>query len=170
MLCDICHKKEAIIHFKQVAGGETLELHLCEECAQDKGVNLFSMEKIPFEEHLPLADLLAGFGDTSYITGEKKTAGKCPNCGITYADFKNIGKLGCSECYRTFKNQLLPLLNKIQGSIHHVGKIPGIRKKTGEDRVSKLKQELKETIEKEKYEKAAVIRDKIKKIEKKQRK
>ena len=33
MLCDICHRNEALIHIKEIIGSEKKELNLCEECA-----------------------------------------------------------------------------------------------------------------------------------------
>ncbi len=77
--------------------------------------------------------------------------------------------MGCSECYRTFNKKLLPLLRRLHGSVQHTGKAPlqkvGVGKKGKE--IMELRRELQKVIEKEEYEKAAVIRDKIKKLEKK---
>ncbi len=172
MLCDACHNKQSTIHFKRVSNNEIVEIHLCEDCAQEKGINLFTMDEVPFgEQQFGLADLLAGFTDVPSALEMKKVIRKCPNCGITYADFKKSGRLGCSECYKAFKDQLAPLLGRLQGSTHHKGKIPEIQGKPKKlikrETIGELKVKLRYLIKKENYEEAAVIRDKIKVFERK---
>ena len=88
---------------------------------------------------------------------------KCSNCGLTYADFVRTGKLGCSQCYEAFHNQIKPLLNRLHGHFKHMGKIPAsIRIQA--DRIQKIeeiKNRLKQAVLKEEYEKAAELRDQI---------
>ena len=78
---------------------------------------------------LALADLLAAFTDSQPSITKNKYGGKCPNCGLTYSSFKSSGRLGCSECYEAFRNELVPLLGRLQGSTGHVGKAPHTGKK-----------------------------------------
>jgi len=52
----------------------------------------------------------------------------CPKCNSTYKRFREVGRLGCSECYSTFENQLAPIIQKIHGYNEHIGKVP---KKSG---------------------------------------
>lgn len=92
---------------------------------------------------------------------------KCPKCGLSYEGFQEIGKLGCSECYRSFRDKLVPLLRRIHGNTRHGGKIPS---KAGEDmarakELERLKRELEEAVRNEEYERAAEIRDRIKLLE-----
>ena len=97
MQCDICHKNEATVHLTEIIDNQITELHLCEECARNKGAQM--------EQHFGLADLLAGLADLGQsfeVVG--KTELKCPNCGLTYQDFRRVGRLGCSECYQAFKD------------------------------------------------------------------
>ena len=175
MFCDICHNKQATIHFKHVSNNEIVEIHFCEDCAHEKGINLFTMEDMPLgEQQFALADLLAGFTDMPSSIKEKKFVKKCPNCGITYSDFKSSGRLGCSECYKSFRNQLMPLLKKLQGSTQHSGKAIGVKHKPEklkkEKTLQELRTELRRTVDREEYEKAAVIRDRIKELESKKNK
>ncbi|NIM03061.1 hypothetical protein GTN66_02785 [bacterium] len=172
MLCDECKKNEATIHFTQILDNKVTKSHLCQECAKDKGVLFPSLDEALFEgPHLALASLLAGLSDiaTPYALEKPKVARKCPNCKATYADFRESGRLGCSECYRTFNKELMPLLRRLHGSVRHTGRVP--LKKVGVGRKAKeiieLRRELQRAIDKEEYEKAAVIRDKIKGLEKK---
>ena len=46
---------------------------------------------------------------------------------MSYQDFTRTGKIGCSDCYKTFALALEPLLRRIHGSSTHIGKIPNPR-------------------------------------------
>lgn len=173
MLCDICGKNQATVHLTEIIDDKMTELHLCEECAQKKGAQM--------ESHFGLADLLAGLADLGgqFTTTKKETRIKCSRCGLTYEDFKKIGRLGCGECYTAFKEALLPLLKRIHGSTQHCGKVPKKLTKVAKapkvsakqkDELQELREQLQKAIQIEEFEKAAEIRDKIREIEKKQQK
>jgi len=88
---------------------------------------------------------------------------ECPSCGHTPEDIMASGKIGCSKCYEYYKKDLLPLIEKCQtGATKHVGKVP---KNLHPESLSKLENELKAAITKEDYEKAAALRDEIKKLQ-----
>ncbi len=161
MLCDVCNKNQATVHLTEIIDDQMNELHLCEQCARQKSAQM--------EQQFGLADLLAGLSDIQKPAEEKEAiAVKCPNCGLTYKDFKKIGRLGCGECYSSFKKYLGPLLKKIHGSGMHLGKSP--LEETGEskakiDDMQDLRYKLKQAIESEAYEEAAKIRDQIRKMQ-----
>lgn len=162
MQCDVCAKNEATVHLTEIVNDKVTKLHLCETCAREKGAEM--------EEHFGLSDLLSGLADLgSSIESRAASAVKCPNCKITYQDFKRVGRLGCSECYEAFKNELAPLLRRIHGADRHVGKVPLRIGKTVKD--TKLLQDLKTKMEKaiqtEDFEEAARLRDKINDLESK---
>ncbi|MDP8216907.1 MAG: UvrB/UvrC motif-containing protein [Candidatus Kaelpia imicola] len=164
MVCDICAEKEATVHLTEIINGKVTELHLCEDCARKKGTQM--------EQHFGISDLLSGLADLSSSLEVKEDPGlKCANCGMSYNDFKKSGRFGCSECYGAFKKYIPSLLKRIHGSTKYVGDIP----KTGEfkvvrDELQQLRKELQSAIEKEEYERAAEVRDEIKKLEKKRTK
>ena len=93
----------------------------------------------------------------------------CPNCGMSYADFQQTGKIGCSVCYGTFRRQLEPLLRRIHGTSTHSGKIP--RRSGGtlelKQEIKRLRGELKEKVAQEEYEEAARLRDEVRALEQK---
>ncbi len=162
MLCDICGKKEATVHITEIINEKMAKLHLCEECAKEKGAEM--------EEHFGLSDLLAGLTDLgANIEPEMMDTVKCNFCGFTYRDFKKMGRLGCSECYEAFKKQLAPLLKRIHGADRHVGKVPLMIGKTVKDSRSlqDLKMKMEKAIQTEDFEEAARLRDQIKELEKK---
>jgi protein arginine kinase activator len=98
---------------------------------------------------------------------EKHYEPRCSNCGTYYSEFKKGGFLGCSECYTSFKDELDPVLKRVQGSVRHAGKVPGSRMKarTNRNDMDGLRIMLQRAIENEEYEDAAKIRDEIKKMQ-----
>lgn len=159
MLCNECGKNEANVHVTQIINGKKTETHLCEECAKKNQTffnSNFSMENL-FSSMLNNA-----FNSTTYLPSKG-----CSKCGMTYDEFRNIGKFGCSDCIDTFKPKLMPIVKNIQGYDIHSGKIPkraGGSFKIQKD-IEKLKAQLKYAIENEEYEKAAQLRDKIREME-----
>ncbi len=163
MLCEECGKNQATVHMKKIINNHMTESHLCEECAKKN--NNFG-----FDTSFSIQNILAGLIDNSYDSPVKIEHIKsltCDNCGLTYGKFRQIGKLGCSSCYESFKEKLVPLLRKIHGHDSHAGKIP---KKAGKDvstkkMIDELKAELNLAVNKEEFEKAAQIRDEIKNLQ-----
>lgn len=91
---------------------------------------------------------------------------KCPKCNTTLEDYKKTGLLGCSYCYTYFEDYLAQSIRRVQGGMKHVGKIPKSAKVEilNKRKIDDLKIKLKELIEKEKFEEAAKVRDKIKSV------
>ena len=80
-----------------------------------------------------------------------------------------MGRLGCSECYNSFRKYLMPLLKRIHGSSRHYGKIPLaiVMPAQGKPELAELKTKLEKAIRDEEFEEAARIRDALKELEKK---
>jgi protein arginine kinase activator len=165
MLCDVCNKNEATVHLTEIVNSEVTKLHLCEGCAREKATEM--------EEHFGLAELLAGLADFGIkAEGEDLAKLKCGNCGFTYMDFKKVGRLGCSECYESFRKHLAPLLKRIHGADQHYGKAPLKAQKVVRvrDDIQQLKAKLQKAVQMEEFEEAAKLRDQIKELEKKMEK
>ena len=165
MLCNICNKNPATVHLTEIIDEQMSELHLCEECARQKSQAM--------EQQFGLSDLLAGMADfdkPKNESAEMASLVKCPRCGLTYADFKKIGRLGCGECYNAFMKYLGPLLKRIHGSTQHTGKSPQRASKVLKKRIDiqELRNRLNKAIVSEAFEEAAKIRDQIKELEKKE--
>lgn len=157
MICEKCHKKQATTHIKSVVNGVKQEYNLCSECAATEGFVANSLTGM----------LASMFGDVSKYDALVESK-KCSVCGVSFADIAKSGKVGCSECYTTFYDELLPYLKRVHGSINHVGKIPNsaplmVTPKT--KTVKDLRQELSRLVAEENYEQAAIVRDKIKEME-----
>jgi len=153
----ICKQNEATVHLTQMAEGKIKKVDLCEDCSKAKGVD----DPTGFS----LADLLLGLGAAQELA--QTSAGSelsCPVCGFSQADFKKSGRLGCAECYRTFRDGLEGLLKTMHKGIHHVGKAPHAQP-PGQDppgRLKALHKRLEQAIAGERYEEAAKLRDEIK--------
>lgn len=159
MLCCICKEREATVHYTKIDGDKVQKVDLCEECSKTKGVN----DPVGFE----LADLLLGLGASKEI--EQSAGGaevKCPRCGFTQADFKKAGRLGCSECYKTFAEGLDGLLKTMHKGTRHIGKVPEALRQSREltDRLKVLQKKLTKAVEDENFEQAASLRDEIKQM------
>ncbi len=99
---------------------------------------------------------------------KKKTSNlTCPLCGRTFKDFMHTGRFGCGACYNAFDAKIRPLMKQLHGADSHVGRGPELDRKKAESisRELNLKEELREAIAQEEYERAAEIRDKLKKLE-----
>ena len=163
MKCEICDVAEATIHVKEVKNDKVTELHLCERCAREKGYHSM-VEK----GKLSLASQMVWMAENLYPEGSARMGTvQCNDCGLKYSEFLRTGRLGCPQCYREFGGQLKQILRRVHGSIRHVGKAPG---KEGEEferrrEIQTLHEELERAIEREEYEKAAQLRDRIRAME-----
>jgi protein arginine kinase activator len=164
MLCDDCKKKQASVNFTQIIGNKKTLLKLCQECSEKRG----------FSSHGVAAGAAAsGFGVGNLISKmateyeEEKDAVACPRCKLKYVEFKQTGRLGCGACYSIFGKRLDDLLRKIHGSDYHIGKVPkNIEPAIEQSRhMEALRKELKDAILRENFEKAAKLRDKIKRMD-----
>ena len=155
MLCNICHKNLATVHFTEIVSDEIVEMHICQDCSKSKKKELIGSVDI-----------------FDFIKKENKEKNdslpKCNICGISYQEFKKNGVLGCARCYSGFRKQLLPLLKKIHSRTWHVGKSHFLDEKQAVAKmtVGKLREQLNRAISLEEYEEASKLRDKIKIIEK----
>lgn len=151
MKCSKCGKNNANITYNQNINGEVTNLNLCEECAHKLGIfNSFDDIFSPMVL------------DLDYILPEEI---KCKKCGYTLSKYRNSGLFGCDSCYDTFKNEIDSILLKLQGKNRNVQKLESNKNDKPESQEEKLRKKLEQLVKDEKFEEAAVIRDKIKKLE-----
>jgi len=161
MVCELCKQGQATVHLTEIVNDQMSELHLCEACANQKGAQV--------ESHFGLSDLLSGLADYSKAQEpEDVTTKACLTCGMTYEDFRKVGRLGCADCYTTFRRSLGNLLKRIHGSPIHVGKSP-VRlikpAKIAKSELLELKRKLERAITNEAFEEAAKLRDQVRRLE-----
>lgn len=158
MKCDVCDK-EATVFLTQIINGQMTTVNLCEGCSKAKGVT---------DE--------MGFGLAEAFLGSAKggVAAKqavqddivCPACGFTQAQLKKIGRMGCPECYGTFREGLDSLLKSMHKGTKHVGKAPR-RQAAGAKPLrtaASLREELERAVKEERYEDAARLKAELEKI------
>ncbi|MEW6243179.1 MAG: UvrB/UvrC motif-containing protein [Bacillota bacterium] len=156
MVCQECGQRPATVHVVRVVNNRKSEAYLCEECARSKG----NME-IVFN---PLVSLLQGF--TAFPQAEMEDE-KCKLCGMSFSDFKQLGRMGCDGCYNTFRPKIDPVLKRVHGSVKHVGKVPakaGAELKISRE-IERLRNLLQAAVKNEDYERAASLRDQIRELE-----
>ena len=91
---------------------------------------------------------------------------ECQICGIKFVDFRNTGRLGCPHDYIEFRDELTPLLENIHGETKHCGKSPRRQPQTQQmqNELIQLRKQLLQAVNKEAYEEAAKIRDRIRQL------
>src|SRR5699024_7465598 len=146
------------------------EIHVCELCAQKKGY--IHQQEEPYSLH----ELLSGLFNFNPSSIELQSNDlfkqikkvECSKCHTTFEDFQRIGKFGCANCYHSFQDRMDAIFRKVHsGNTRHHGKIP---KRRGGDlhkkkEIAQFRSKLQQLIEQEEFEQAAIIRDKIKKLE-----
>lgn len=199
MLCE-CGKHEATIHEVIITSDKRkVERHLCEFCAREKGVS--SDPYIPIDKLISTTNYIMGQAltqaqrdddaDLEEVSGQEHKPGpsvhqrnapaSCVGCGLSYAQFKKNGLLGCPACYQTFEDRIGPMIERAhEGGCSHVGKVPkralnnsrnagdssriesllgNVRQR--EERLESLRLRLAKSIHDEEYEQAAMLRDEL---------
>lgn len=156
--CEKCDH-EATVHLTEIADGQKNERHLCEECAATEGITI--------KAQLPISQLLEELVLQS-AAGKELSELRCDVCGITFLEFRQNGLLGCPNDYQAFEDVLVPLLERAhEGVTVHAGRTPAnaAEQERRQNELLRLRGQLKEAVADEDYERAAEIRDRIKKLE-----
>jgi protein arginine kinase activator len=159
MMCQRCGKEVATIHLTEISNNQKQERHLCEECAREEGIAIAA-------QTVNLKDVLSGFLQ-AHETASAEAGLACPLCGITYAEFRNQGRLGCPNDYDVFAEPLAEVFQKVHGGAEHTGKVPVRSGGAGEEHreLIQLRRRLQEAVDGEDYEQAAELRDQIREKE-----
>lgn len=101
MKCQRC-AKQATYHITDIERGKPHEYHFCDEHARD--------HLDPTKDHgeaSGIGKLAKGLieggpaGVKESSAADKQT---CPNCQITFLEFRNTGRLGCPHDYEVFRD------------------------------------------------------------------
>jgi protein arginine kinase activator len=179
MLCQVCQENPATVHVTDVVYGEEAptepagpsappgqgpqgleERHLCEQCAQASNLPQTTVSK-------PVGAEIWKLLQASAKRTRKEQGLACPDCGMTLAEFRQRGRLGCPRDYEVFMPQLRDLLERIHGATRHSGRVPGLDDQKMErlQRVNELQRQLEAAIREEAYETAAELRDQLKTLQ-----
>ena len=164
MLCDNCKERDAVINLTQVEHDSKVTLHLCEQCAQQKGVETGGAVL-----KSPLGGFITAMGKgTASLLPNPADGLRCSACGSTLKDFRESGRLGCAECYGAFETHLRDLLRRLHGSSQHLGEryaAPGAEHADPQAELLDLKDQLRRAVDSENFELAAELRDRIRVLE-----
>ena len=158
VMCERCGKNHATVYVTRVINGKETREMLCRACAGD----VWSFDSLDLNKLFS-----AGVG------GRRTSV--CENCGRSLAEFNSSGRLGCSQCYQSFAEQLAPVINRFHGAKRHVGKVrlPGggiswqDDPKLAEKHYQRLalQKQLDELVSLERFEDAAGVRDDISRLD-----
>lgn len=177
MMCQSCGQRAATTHIKTIVNGQLSESHLCSQCAQKQGYGHMLSEWNGFGSLL--SGLLSGGREQ-----ETREETRCPGCGATFGEISRSGRMGCAQCYNTFRSRLIPVIERLHGQAVHKGKVPGgsalrvqeenrqllnVEEQKQETEITQKKRLLQKAIEAQDFEQAAVLRDEIKELEKNER-
>ena len=159
-----CHEcaKPAVFHVTEIDDGPPEEVHFCEEHfhAYMKGEAEGLGPSTPKGE---AAKTKAALKEVGAATGRAADV-RCPECGVSFAEFREKGRFGCPGDYAVFREQLMPLIENIHDATRHDGKVPagaGRGEDSRQHRLVRLRKELAAAVEDEQYEEAAKLRDAI---------
>lgn len=161
MICEKCKKNHATVHLTEIVKDVKRELHVCDNCARQMGI----VQKF---QQFSITELLNKLIDPQVRKQVKQFESlACAHCGLTYTDFRSRGRFGCAQDFDVFAPGLAPLLEKIHGSVRHVGRVPGDAPEAArvQRELAGLQRELAEMKKAENYERCAEIRDRISQLE-----
>lgn len=174
--CQACGARPAIVEFVQVTGDQRREMSLCRECALSIGM------RSQVEAFQRLSQLLMQQPALTDITEDMRAAlgTTCRHCGLVFEEFVKTGLLGCPECYSEFHDLLKPVLRRLHGVTRKAAEETIEATKSAPLRVShvenepaaegraesreQLEMQLNLALLEENYERAAEIRDQLKKL------
>ncbi|MBR4834775.1 MAG: UvrB/UvrC motif-containing protein [Thermoguttaceae bacterium] len=171
MKCQKCDKV-ATFHITEMTDSQPEELHLCDEhayeylhgskaksadedaCSCDDCADVCEIED---EDDATLKELTEDLMETDFQS--------CPCCGLGFQEFRKTGRLGCANDYRAFQDRIEPFLLSVHGADEHVGKRPKRRGSVDYGpTLVRLRNELTDAVATEDYERASILRDKIKEL------
>lgn len=164
--CQQCHEHEAIVHLTLASNGNSVTVHLCSECAAERGI------KSGLVDWSSVAGLPEGIGDLlpEWFTGGSDLAVRCDCCGTTVADWRASRLLGCERCWLAFESSLTDLVRRFHGSRVHQGPVylrpdqehhPDVLL---ESHRARIRAELADAVGREAFEDAAVLRDALREL------
>ncbi len=161
MICQYCQEQPAQVQYTEVVGGTKRVEWLCTGCARERGINIqiqgLAMDPPPSSLPSPLP---------VPPTPNTEPELECTNCGLDLATFRERGRVGCAECYEVFSDALGPLLRRVHHATEHALSEGGRDARSRLGRVlDTLRRELLEIVQREEFERAASIRDEIRRYE-----
>ncbi len=153
MNCERCGKAPGEIRYSEYSGGKVLRMLVCPACARELGFLPPARPEgeggaTPAKEP-PAADAAA----------DRRV---CPGCGLTAEEFHRVSLFGCDRCFETFEEDLDLLLKRLHGASLHRGRLPRAdRGADPPDERSRLERELDDAMRTGDFDRAAKLRERI---------
>lgn len=164
MKCENCQTNEAIIHVTKGSGFQKFDEYLCEDCANASFDVGMSQSDAPSNIH----QLLKALSNMQRKQYRDRPVKRCESCGSTLDMILKHAKFGCADCYRTFPDATREIIARVQSNqSSHTGAVPAqaAAHLKVKQQIDSLKSELDDLIEKQNFEEAVVVRDKIRALE-----
>lgn len=161
MSCSGCGGEDVVIHMSQIVGNQRSDVHLCMKCAVERGI-INSQGGI----QVSLRHVVNGMLEQQFNKVDSSDV-VCSNCGVTRDDVQKLEKLGCPECLELFSREIREYFEN-RGIEHiHQGTLPNELSLVKDALFGKqyLKERIRKAVEAEEYEVAAMLRDRIKLME-----
>lgn len=152
MLCQKCGKNQGEGYFRCFSQGKWQTVWLCSACAMEEEAIPCREENGPALTGLPFA-----------ASEEGKPEERVCRCGTREEEVRRTGRPGCAHCYETFRDLFAPLILQLQGADRHQGRAP--RAQEGRQNVLRLRRLLRQAVEREEFEQAALLRDELRQME-----
>ncbi len=166
MICELCNKHSATVHVTEISkggGGAPLlqQKHVCEACARS-----LELPHDPGSLNKGMLDIWKLLRQSAQKARAEGSL-SCPQCGMSLAEFRSKGRLGCPKDYEVFRAHLEPLLLRVHNAKEHRGRVPGLSdtQRARMAQISDLRAKLEVAIREEAYESAARLRDEIQELE-----
>lgn len=189
MLCQICQKNPATLHIEEVVGSAKTTLHLCSDCAKTTQANGHTENN-----NLKLAALAYQIASDKLKTLHSEAGAAphiphqvCQTCATPLAEYHNTGRLGCPDCYNSFRDHLQPILEHMHRGTSHRGTAPSGAEQAkpppapnaaasatqngppeppphpppAPETIAHLRKQLEQAVKAENYEHAAKLRDRL---------
>lgn len=167
MLCECCHAHPATVHIVQVVNGHRKEEHLCSECAEKEHV--FQKEQSFFEHGFFDSPLDHFFGGSmlGHLLEDPFGIRTLEDQGGQFIEVSPEKLPENESSYDRFKESIRPSFQKGKNEIP-VNE-PKAKEKADapaeSEELQALRRELKSCVDREDFERACEVRDKIKAIE-----
>lgn len=174
--CIYCGKP-ACIFLTQISKGKLKDLALCKDCAKERGI--FDPRKLglvgqmlPSEISGEVEDFIRKMLESSFIQEAEEEAfetlpdmlSECPTCHYTIDQFRDVGTMGCPDCYKAFASELGLAQEDDDESTPAALSLGDELWESPALEVARLEMLLQDAIKNEDYEEAAKIRDRIRKL------
>lgn len=163
MICSNCGVAQGVIEVRYTAGERVRRVYLCPACAREQGIHTESVREPDATELY--ATLLAGGSERD----RADDTDRCDFCATSWAQIRRSGEAGCAQCYAVFAADISRLLTGASKEPLHSGRLPQSLQTFRTLIVDRenLKESLRTAVESEEFERAAEIRDRLARMDKK---